>query len=202
MSPSSDWLPSPDRTAYAWSDDNGVDAYVWKEHWRHWQMSYTLDHDSPTFTADLGKTRRAHTALERAELVIEDAQQHVSQTYQDMRTLVNLAREIEDVTPHEQAVIDRMTEALEQNPMFEQERLASEGTEQFRAETQAAYDAWQQDLQNTELEQDYFDKLTELDWNLAGRELERGETLDQEIPLRSLDQSIDRSLEDRGRDDR
>jgi hypothetical protein len=79
--------------------------------------------------------------------------------------------------------------------MFEQERLDIEATQELRAETQAAYDAWQQDLQSTELENDYFEKLTDLDRILAERGLERGESIDEEIPLRSLDQLLGQSLD-------
>jgi hypothetical protein len=40
-----------------------------------------------------------------------------------MRTVINLANEIEDRTPQEQAAIERMTEALEQNPLFQERSL-------------------------------------------------------------------------------
>jgi hypothetical protein len=117
MSPSHGWDARDDGTAYHWSDNNGVDVWVTKEHRNRWQMTYTLDHDSPTFHADLGKTRQVHTALDRAELVIEDAHQQVDQTYQDMQTLVNLANEVDDRTPQEQAAIDRVTEVIQEHPL-------------------------------------------------------------------------------------
>ena len=54
--------------------------------------------------------------------MIEAHSQHVDQTYEDMRTLVNMANEIVDRTPQEQEAIDRITDALAQNPMFDQQR--------------------------------------------------------------------------------
>jgi hypothetical protein len=75
------------------------------------------------------------------------------------------------------------------------QQLDVEATHELRAETQAAYDAWQQDLQNVELEYDYFEKLTDLDRNLEQRGLERGEDIDEELPLRSIDELMGRSLD-------
>jgi hypothetical protein len=60
-------------------------------------------------------------------------------------------------------------------------------TQELRQEAQVAYDAWQNDLQNAELENDYFEKLTKLDQVLADRGLERGETIDEEMPMRSFE---------------
>ena len=63
----------------------------------------------------------------------------------------------------------------------------------------AAYEAWQNDLQNTELADDYFEKLTDFDRNLEQRGTGKGQTIDEEIPLQSLDQSIEQSLGNDGR---
>jgi hypothetical protein len=130
------WHANDDGTAYHWSDGNGVDVFVTREHRNRWHMTYALDHESPTFHADLGKTRHVHTALDRAELVIEDARQQVNQTYEDMRTVVNLAKEVEDRTPEEQASIDRLQEAIDQGPPPGALDPAADWLDTFNQETQ------------------------------------------------------------------
>jgi hypothetical protein len=112
-------------TQYRYRWDSAGEAAVWKQDGR-WQLSYTLDAGSPEFSADLGRAFSPSTALERAEMVMADARRQVDQSYYDMQTVLNLANEIEDRAPHEQAAIDRMTEALQQHPMFEQDRLDQE----------------------------------------------------------------------------
>jgi hypothetical protein len=54
----------------------------------------------------------------------------------------------------------------------------------------AAYEAWQNDLQNTELADDYFEKLTDLDRNLEQRGLEKVKQLTRRSPC---SHSINRS---------
>jgi hypothetical protein len=78
-------------------------------------------------------------------------------------------------------------------------------TAELRAGAKEAYAAWQADLQSEELEQDYFDKMDRLDINLAERGLERGEDIDEEIPLRDLSEfgigeRIRNALRDRNED--
>jgi hypothetical protein len=76
--------------------------------------------------------------------------------------------------------------------------VVAEQTVALREEVREAYDAWQADLGDYELEREYFDKMDRLDINLAERGLERGEDIDEEIPL--LEQGLDQSLDhDRGR---
>ena len=214
MSPDPNWHAAENEHGhndYHWSNGAGADAVVWKEN-RRWHLTYSLDVDSPMFEADLGKTRSVDKALDRAELVIENANQTVSQTYEDMRTLVDMANEIEDRTPQEQAAIDRLSESLEQGPPSQtpERDSAAELTDALREEVMAAYEAWENDLQNTELENEYFFKMDKLDGYLAYRGLERGEDIYEEIPLRSyesleqsveqsLDQSLDQSIDRGGR---
>jgi hypothetical protein len=54
----------------------------------------------------------------------------------------------------------------------------------LRAEVTTAWEAWQANHDDYELEQDYFEKLTALDRKAGGTRLERGETIDEEVPLR------------------
>jgi hypothetical protein len=86
-------------------------AAVWKDRGR-WTIDFALDPQSPMFQADLGKTRSVEKALNRADLTIMSAAVEVHQNHRDMRTVVNLAAEIEDVTPDEQASIGRLQESL------------------------------------------------------------------------------------------
>jgi len=52
--------------------------------------------------------------------------------------------------------------------------VVAEQTVELRAEVKEAYAAWQGDVDNYELEEEYFDKLDRLDHNLSERGLERG----------------------------
>ena len=61
--------------------------------------------------------------------------------------------------------------------------LFTQQTMGLRAEVTTAWEAWQANHDDYELEQDYFEKLTALDRNLEERGLERGETIDEEVPL-------------------
>ena len=64
--------------------------------------------------------------------------------------------------------------------------VVAEQTVALRAEVREAHAAWQADIDNNELERDYFEKLDRLDHNLAERGLERGEHIDEEVPLREF----------------
>jgi hypothetical protein len=66
-------------------------------------MDFAVDPGSPTIHTDLGRTGSIDKALNRADLTIMSAQVEVHQSYEDMRTVVNLAKEVEDRTPEEQA---------------------------------------------------------------------------------------------------
>ena len=61
--------------------------------------------------------------------------------------------------------------------------VVAEQTVALREEVREDYAAWQADLGDYELEREYFDKMDRLDINLAERGLERGEDIDEEIPL-------------------
>jgi hypothetical protein len=61
--------------------------------------------------------------------------------------------------------------------------VIAEQTVELRAEVKEAYAAWQADPADTGLEYDYFDKLDRLDINLAERDLQRGDDIDEELPL-------------------
>jgi hypothetical protein len=178
--------------------DGKAEGIVWKEDGR-WKMHFTPGDHSEALHVDLGKTRSINKALSRADDVIGMANalpaaesKTITVTNEDLTNVVNLASEIADRTPEEQASLGRLTQQLD-GPSLESAEL--------RAEVKEAYAAWQADLSNDELEQDYFDKLTDLDRNLTERGLERGENIDEELPLgtslgegRNLDRpSFDRS---------
>jgi hypothetical protein len=114
----SNWHAAKDErghTEYHWNQDGGISAFVSKEG-RQWTMSFQVAPNTPWFEADLGKTRSVDKALNRAELTIMSAQVDVHQNYEDMRTVLNLAKETEDRTPAEQGAIDRLQEAIDQGP--------------------------------------------------------------------------------------
>jgi hypothetical protein len=112
--------PSPDwemkkvegRTVYYRTQG---EAAVWKDH-GIWMMDYALDPQSPTIHADLGRTRSTDQALHWADMTIMNARVELHQSYKDVRTVVNLAKEVEDRTPQEQASLERLQEAIEQGP--------------------------------------------------------------------------------------
>jgi hypothetical protein len=64
--------------------------------------------------------------------------------------------------------------------------VVAEQTVELRAEAKEAYAAWQADVDDYELEGEYFDKLDRLDHNLAERGLGRGDELDAELPLNEV----------------
>jgi hypothetical protein len=111
------------------------EAVVWKDRGR-WAMDYAVDPRSPTTHADLGRTRSVENALNRADLTIMSAQVQLHQSYEDVRTVVNLAREVEDITPTEQGAIDRLQEAIDQGPPPEALDPAEDWLEVFDHETQ------------------------------------------------------------------
>jgi hypothetical protein len=117
MSPSPKWEAAQSQdggTEYHFIDSN-LDATVWKDH-GHWKVAFSLDAASPWIHADLGRTRSVDKALNRAELTIMSAQVEVHQSYEDVRNVVNLAKEVEDRTPAEQASLDRLQESIDQGP--------------------------------------------------------------------------------------
>jgi hypothetical protein len=67
--------------------------------------------------------------------------------------------------------------------------VVAEETVALRAEVKEALAAWGADIDDYELERDYFDKMDRLDINLAERGLERGEDIDEELPLREFSEN-------------
>jgi hypothetical protein len=113
-SPSPNWTTEKvdGRTVYYRTQGEAV---VWKEHGL-WMMDYAVDPQSPTIHADLGRTRSTDLALHWADMTIMNARVEVHQSYEDVRNVVNLAKEVEDRTPQEQASLDRLQEAIDQGP--------------------------------------------------------------------------------------
>jgi hypothetical protein len=120
------------------------EAVVWKDNGR-WMMDYAVDPQSPTIHADLGRTRSVDKALNRADLTIMSAQVEVHQSYEDVRTVVNLAKEVEDRTPQEQASIDRLQEAIDQGPPPGALDPADDWLDTFNQETQEREQARDED---------------------------------------------------------
>ena len=60
---------------------------------------------------------------------------------------------------------------------------AAEQSEAMRTEVREAYDEWMRVTTNWENEREYFYRLDKLDDQLASRGLERGDDLDEEVPL-------------------
>ena len=113
-SPSPNWTAEKvdGRTVYYRTQGEAV---VWKDNGR-WMMDFAVDPGSPTIHTDLGRTGSIDKALNRADLTIMSAQVEAHQSYEDMRTVVNLAKEVEDRTQEEQGALDRMQEAIDQGP--------------------------------------------------------------------------------------
>jgi hypothetical protein len=113
-SPSPNWTMEKvdGRTVYYRTQGEAV---VWKDHGR-WMMDYAVDPQSPTIHAELGRTRSTDQALHWADMTIMSARVEVHQSYEDVRNVVNLAKEVEDRTPQEQASLDRLQEAIDQGP--------------------------------------------------------------------------------------
>jgi hypothetical protein len=113
-SPSPNWTAEKveGRTVYYRTQGEAV---VWKDNGR-WLMDFAVDPQSPTVHTQLGRTGSVDKALNRADLTIMRAQVEVHQNYEDVRTVVNLAKEVEDRTPREQGAIDRLQEAIDQGP--------------------------------------------------------------------------------------
>jgi hypothetical protein len=134
VSPSHNWKAEKvdGRTVYYRTQGEGV---VWKDH-GSWMMDYALDPQSPTIHAELGRTRSVEKALNRADLTIMNAQVEVHQSYEDVRNVVNLAKEVEDRTPQEQASIDRLQEAIDQGPPAGALDPAEDWLTAFNEETQ------------------------------------------------------------------
>jgi hypothetical protein len=178
MSPSPNWYSASDandQLAYRWWDGD-MDALVWKQDGR-WKMHLNLDAGSETLHIDLGKTRSVEKALARADHTIG-----VAQDIDDVQNVVDMASEIEDRTPAEQASIDRLTSHLRE--MAGERDVVAEQTVVLRAEVKTAWEALQASRDDYELEEDYFEKLDALDHNLMERGLERGVNIDEEVPLR------------------
>jgi hypothetical protein len=87
------------------------EAVVWKDHGL-WMVDFALDPASPTIHVDLGRTRSKEQALHWADMTIMGAAVELHQSYEDVRNVVNLAKETEDRTPEGQASIDRLEESL------------------------------------------------------------------------------------------
>jgi hypothetical protein len=113
-SPSPNWTMGKvhGRTVYYRTQGEAV---VWKDRGR-WAMDYAVSPQSPTIYVDLGRTRSADQALNRADLTIMSAAVDLHQSYEDVRNVVNLANEVEDRTPAEQASLDRLQESIDQGP--------------------------------------------------------------------------------------
>jgi hypothetical protein len=125
MSPSPNtWYTDDDRDdhriVHHWFDADGREAMVWRQDGR-WKMHLTLDADSEALHIDLGKTRSVDKALARANHTIG-----VAQDFGDMQNVVNLASEIEDRTPAEQASLDRLRRSLDR-PSFDRDLGRDEG---------------------------------------------------------------------------
>jgi hypothetical protein len=133
-SPSPNWtMENADgRTVYYRTQGEAV---VWKDHGL-WMMDYAVDPQSPTIHADLGRTRSTEQALHWADMTIMSARVEVHQSYEDVRNVVNLAKEVEDRTPQEQASIDRLQEAIDQGPPPGALDPADDWLEVFEQETQ------------------------------------------------------------------
>jgi hypothetical protein len=111
------------------------EAVVWKDNGQ-WMMDFAVDPQSPTIHTDLGRTDSVDKALNRADLTIMNAQIEVHQSYEDVRTVVNLAKEVEDRTPEEQGAIDRLQEAIDQGPPTGALDPAEDWLAAFNQETQ------------------------------------------------------------------
>jgi hypothetical protein len=123
MSPSANWYSVPDENGqpeYHWTD-GPADAVVWKEDGNHWRMHFTPDSQSEGIHIDLGKTRSSNKALNRADHTIG-----VAQDIDDVQNVVNMASEIDDRTPAEQASIDRINRHLER-PSFDRDLSRDQG---------------------------------------------------------------------------
>jgi hypothetical protein len=112
------------------------EAVVWKDRGL-WKVDYAVDPQSPTIHAELGRTGSADQALHWADMTIMNARMELHQSYEDVRNVVNLAKEVEDRTPQEQASIDRLQEAIEQGPPPGALDPADDWLETFEQETQS-----------------------------------------------------------------
>jgi hypothetical protein len=133
-SPSPNWTAEKvdGKTVYYRTEGEAV---VWKDH-GVWKVDYATDPQSPTIHADLGRTRSTEQALHWADMTIMSARVELHQSYEDVRNVVNLAKEVEDRTPQEQASLDRLQEAIEQGPPPGALDPADDWLEVFEQETQ------------------------------------------------------------------
>jgi hypothetical protein len=89
--------------------------------------------------------------------------------------------------PYVSADLGRAESANEALDRAHHEIELARQTVALRSDVREAYETWQADIHDVELSLDYFDKLDRLDHNPAERGLERGEYIDEELPLRELE---------------
>jgi hypothetical protein len=102
--------------------------------------------------------------------------------------------------PYVSADLGRAESANEALDRAHHEIELARQTVALRSDVREAYETWQADIHDVELSLDYFDKLDRLDHNPAERGLERGEYIDEELPLRELEDRMTHA--GRGRDPR
>ena len=127
MSPSPGWYPARDvRGDNAWHRESEVlvdgepsftRASVWQNNGL-WEMHVKEGLSKTWVSQYIGKPDSLEEALSRAEDVFQEFEER-HRTFEAVRSVVELANEVEDRSPDEQRAIDRLTRALEQGS-FEQ----------------------------------------------------------------------------------